>query len=211
MPAVCCVQVGEHWAFCDAETEEAELPDCVCQGSWTVEDEICKSLDGAAEVAFEGCPSEKAWASRCANKRNGMGQPWCKTTQQRCKQQSGSNDKYIENMVNTGWSYCTPAAGTEQPKAVEPTCQCKPHWNNTEGPRCAREEGNEPILMHGCPELGDIRRCEYEVRAPFAHWCAAWRGSPLLVSGLLARCGWLAAPRAARLRVDSWDSVLAAG
>jgi len=160
--------LGANWVFCDANTGEPELPDCECQTHWTVEDEVCKSLDGAT-VEFDGCPSAQAWESRCANKRNGTGQPWCKTTEGRCKQQSGSNDKYIENMVGQGWSYCTPAAEVgAKAKAAEPTCQCKPHWNNTEGPRCAQEDGNLPILMNGCPELGDIRRCEYEAKES---WC----------------------------------------
>jgi hypothetical protein len=154
--------VGSGWAFCDSDSGETELPNCDCgsgdEVTWTPDAEDC--VNGATPV-FSGCPINKEYTDACGlydETSEGTEQPWCKTLQSRCKQQSDSTA--YASQINEGWAYCDP----ETAIGVKPTCECMDSWLHNEA-KCSGALGLE---MQGCPTIGKIGICEFHAQNS---WC----------------------------------------
>jgi hypothetical protein len=147
---------GKQWAYCDTDTQLAELPDCECEDTWTPEDWAaeCPDWTGQSPPSFNSCPTQ-AELAKC-DKKMKTDQAWCKTKQTRCKQQSNSD--IYPSMINDGWSYCNPT--TEAP--AFPTCECKDSWTSLED-KCEKE----PMIFKGCPSISELKICESQVDQPY--------------------------------------------
>jgi len=153
--------MGHGWAYCDSDSGETELPNCDCgeEGStdwapWAAE---CES---GASPTFSGCPTTAEYEKSCGSTADddGTDQPWCKTLQSRCKQQSSSTA--YSGQVDEGWAYCSPETGI----GVLPTCECMDNWLHNEA-KCA---GSLQLEMAGCPTIGKIGICEFHAQNS---WC----------------------------------------
>jgi hypothetical protein len=150
---------GDQWAYCDPDTQEAELPDCECEETWVPDKVDCPDLE--VMPRFASCPTiEELGKCNKAYKTGFEDEPYCKTKQEKCKQQSKS--EVYDNMVGDGWAYCNPK--TEA--TVLPQCECKAAWNNDDGV-CK----NDPFPMEGCPTTGQLHICDHTSHKASQSWC----------------------------------------
>jgi hypothetical protein len=92
-------ELGEAWAYCDTKTQEAELPPCECEASWSNNEgdgewDLCTAEN---PKAFRGCPS----LEELQDCEPAISFTWCRTTDRRCREQVGA-------MINEGWASCDP-------------------------------------------------------------------------------------------------------
>jgi len=149
----------------DPVTENPDLPDCMCQASWSHNEYMCNASNGWSKggpVQMTGCPSLKA-LGQCEWDPD---QSWCLTTETNCKQQVG-------DMEGKGWAFCTEwknapdgSGQADEPQGELPLCTCKSSWQFSEG-ICA----NNPMTMNGCPSLDQIKQCIPNATDLAQSWC----------------------------------------
>lgn len=86
---------GRGWAYCDAISQETELPACECKSSWTATTEDCT---GGVATTFSGCPTGGQMKGCDSDYSSDSAQTWCETTRSRCREQTVHSDG-TENMV----------------------------------------------------------------------------------------------------------------
>ena len=153
-------QVGQGWAYCDAEYQVTELPVCECEEQWNPVQADCDDGVDASALIFSTCPTHEE-LQKCESNRKSTDQSYCATKQGRCRQQSA--DEYGGTMVGEWWSYCTPPAEGETAVAVWPKCECRTAWYHEED-SCA----GDPAEFNGCPTVDSLHRCE---ASPTQSWC----------------------------------------
>lgn len=155
-------QVGAGWAFCDVQTQSAELPVCECEDQWSPSQDDCDDDVDASSLTFDTCPTH-AQLQKCKKNHKSTDQSFCSTKQDRCRQQSPSSSDEVDNMVGEGWSFCTPPTEDKPAEPVWPTCTCSKNWDH-------REEAcyDDPFRYTGCPTVGNLLHCE---KTPLQSWC----------------------------------------
>jgi len=95
---------GDGWAFCNAETGDAEPGECECEAAWYITEGTCGHLTGLTAgqgikrgLAVRGCPPLEQ-IQRCDPTAT---QSWCDTTEWSCKGQTGEQ-------VGEGYVTCDP-------------------------------------------------------------------------------------------------------
>ena len=166
-------QVGQGWAYCDAEDQRTELPVCECEARWSPDQADCDDGVNASALSFSTCPTHEE-LMKCQGHRKSTDQSYCATKQDRCRQQSDGPETYFisgpeksngseRTMVGEGWSYCTPPASGKRAAAVLPKCECKWAWYHQED-SCAIDQAE----FNGCPTVDSLHRCE---ASPTQSWC----------------------------------------
>ena len=103
-------QVGKGWAYCDVQTQTAELPVCECEDTWTPGQEDCDDDVDVSKLSFSTCPTHDQ-LKKCTKGRASTDQSWCTTKQARCRHQSVGSPG-VESMVrqHTGTPKCVRCA-----------------------------------------------------------------------------------------------------
>lgn len=148
--------VGYGWSYCNSDDQYTELPACECESSWVE----TNCTNGAPQQSFRGCPTVSD-ISKCYPYEGDEEQTYCKTTANRCREQTFHVEDASEDMINDTWAYCSP---TTQ-EAEWPNCQCLETWTH-ESAKC--EEN--PLVMHGCPSKSTLAKCDYDA-INGQNWC----------------------------------------
>ena len=131
------LQVGKGWAFCDVQTQTAELPICTCEEQWTIAEDDCPDMAGGEMPDFFGCPTAEQ-LKKCNRNRGPSEQSWCVTEQQRCRQQSEGSPG-TETMVRSRLSCVLgliAAAARRTAWRSNPFLRLR-HWQNSPPPPCS--------------------------------------------------------------------------
>lgn len=97
---------GSGWVYCDAKTNEPELPQCECMDSWLNTEETC----AGDPMELRGCPTS-AEVGQCEEDSRS----WCYTKDSYCREQNSHDDNKDE-----GWVFCDPTTqrAISAPKAA---------------------------------------------------------------------------------------------
>lgn len=103
---------GDGWSYCDADTGEAELPICECEGRWYNEEGACAAFSAVVPgeglkkgLAMRGCPTLDQ-IQQCEYDALSS---WCDTVDRTCKGQT-------DGEVGHGWVSCDPKTQRPSPK-----------------------------------------------------------------------------------------------